>query len=121
MRRWALLLIAAVLASISVPAMSAGERTPGGEAPLVLEAKILLGAVRGRVDHLAVDLNRQRLLIAELGNNSLGIVDLATRKNAALARRSERAARCGLRSLDRYCLRCECRRWGSPHFQGRRL
>jgi YVTN family beta-propeller protein len=49
-------------------------------APLVLEAKIPLGDVSGRIDHLAVDLKRQRLFVAELGNNSLGVVDLANRK-----------------------------------------
>src|SRR6516165_9917050 len=47
--------------------------------PLQLEAKILLGNVRGRIDHMAVDLKRQRLFIAELGNDSVGIVDLAGR------------------------------------------
>ena len=44
--------------------------------PLILEAKIPLGTISGRIDHLAVDLNRQRLFVAELGNNSLGVVDL---------------------------------------------
>lgn len=34
----------------------------------------------GRIDHLPVDLKRKRLLVAELGNNSLGVVDLATGK-----------------------------------------
>jgi DNA-binding beta-propeller fold protein YncE len=47
------------------------------KAPLQLEAKILLGNVRGRIDHLAIDLKRQRLFIAELGNDSVGVVDLA--------------------------------------------
>jgi hypothetical protein len=42
-----------------------------------VEAKILLGDVRGRIDHLAVDIARRRLFVAELGNDSLGIVDLA--------------------------------------------
>ena len=46
---------------------------------LQLEAKILLGDVRGRIDHMAVDLKRQRLFVAELGNDSVGVVDLATR------------------------------------------
>lgn len=46
-------------------------------APLQLEAKIPLGAVRGRIDHLAIDLKRQRLFVAELGNDSVGVVDLA--------------------------------------------
>src|SRR5215469_1343885 len=48
--------------------------------PLMLEAKIPLGEVSGRIDHLAIDVVRQRLLVAELGNNSLGVVDLAARK-----------------------------------------
>jgi DNA-binding beta-propeller fold protein YncE len=47
---------------------------------LELEAKIPLGDVRGRIDHLAVDLGRQRLYVAELGNDSLGVVDIKERK-----------------------------------------
>jgi YVTN family beta-propeller protein len=47
---------------------------------LQLETKILLGDVSGRIDHLAIDLNRQRLFVAELGNNTLGVVDLKERK-----------------------------------------
>ena len=34
----------------------------------------------GRIDHLGIDVKRQRLLVAELGNNSLGVVDLAVGK-----------------------------------------
>ena len=48
--------------------------------PLVLEQKIPLGEASGRIDHLAVDLPRQRLFVAELGNNSLGVLDLAAGK-----------------------------------------
>ena len=43
---------------------------------LAIERKITLGEVRGRIDHLAVDLARGRLFVAELGNGSLGVVDL---------------------------------------------
>lgn len=43
---------------------------------LRLDTKIPLGDVRGRIDHLALDVPRQRLYVAELGNDSLGIVDL---------------------------------------------
>src|SRR5882762_7602858 len=51
------------------------------QAPLLqLETKIPLGSVAGRIDHLAVDLKRQRLFVAELGNNTLGVVDLAAGK-----------------------------------------
>ena len=53
-------------------------QTPPGQ-PLVLQAKIPLGNVRGRIDHLAVDLNRQRLFVAELGNDTVGVVDLKER------------------------------------------
>jgi DNA-binding beta-propeller fold protein YncE len=49
-------------------------------APLALEAKIPLGAVTGRLDHFAFDADRQFLFVAELGNNSISIVDLKERK-----------------------------------------
>jgi len=48
--------------------------------PLRLETKILLGAVQGRIDHMAIDPIRNRLFVAELGNNSVGIVDLSAGK-----------------------------------------
>jgi DNA-binding beta-propeller fold protein YncE len=49
------------------------------DAPLVLEAKVPLGEVRGRIDHVAVDVARQRLFVAELGNDTVGVVDLMHR------------------------------------------
>jgi DNA-binding beta-propeller fold protein YncE len=52
---------------------------PAETAPLQLEAKIPLGSVRGRIDHMAIDWKRQRLFVAELGNDSVAIVDLANR------------------------------------------
>src|SRR4051812_6538537 len=48
--------------------------------PLELEAKIPLGPVSGRIDHLAIDLKRQWLSVAELGNDSVGVIDIANRK-----------------------------------------
>src|SRR3954469_2734665 len=47
---------------------------------LQLETKIPLGDVKGRIDHLAVDLPRRRLFVAELGNDTIGIVDLEARE-----------------------------------------
>jgi DNA-binding beta-propeller fold protein YncE len=44
---------------------------------LTLERKIPLGDVAGRLDHLAVDLEHHRLFLAELGNNTIGVVDVA--------------------------------------------
>ncbi len=60
-----------------VPAM-AGE--PADAAPLVIEAKIALGTVAGRIDHLALDTNRGRLFVAELGNDTVAVVSLPERK-----------------------------------------
>ena len=47
---------------------------------LQLEAKIPLGNVAGRIDHMAVDLARHRLFVAELGNDTVGVVDLEAKK-----------------------------------------
>jgi DNA-binding beta-propeller fold protein YncE len=43
---------------------------------LQLERSIRLGEVAGRIDHLAADTARKRLFVAELGNNSVAVVDL---------------------------------------------
>jgi hypothetical protein len=48
--------------------------------PLVLEGKIPLGSVAGRIDHMAVDVARHRLFVAELGNNTVGVIDLQNKK-----------------------------------------
>src|SRR5579871_5329598 len=61
-------------ATLMLPASSLAQTAA---APLTLETKIPLGRVSGRIDHLAIDLKRRRLLVAELGNNSIGVVDLA--------------------------------------------
>ena len=67
-------------ATICALALCAGVSTTHATEPLSLEAKIALGNVAGRIDHLAIDLPRQRLFVAELGNDSIGIVDLKDRK-----------------------------------------
>jgi YVTN family beta-propeller protein len=69
----------AILLAASLMWPAAGKAQPAG-APLALEAKIPLGEVSGRIDHLAIDVKRQRLFVAELGNNSLGVIDLAAGK-----------------------------------------
>jgi YVTN family beta-propeller protein len=73
-----------ILAAVTLMGASA----VAGQAPsqpaeimlLQLEAKIPLGDVRGRIDHMAIDLARQRLFVAELGNDSVSVVDLKDRK-----------------------------------------
>ena len=69
----ALLAAAAVMLPIVANAQTGG-------APLELEGKIPLGVVSGRIDHMAVDPKRQQLFVAELGNDSVGVVDLAAHK-----------------------------------------
>lgn len=60
-----------------IPTLAAAAESAGTKLPLQLQTKIPLGDVRGRIDHLAVDLKRQRLFVAELGNDSVAVVDLA--------------------------------------------
>ena len=70
---WAIVLAASLVWPAATSAQTASP-------PLVLEAKVPVGQVSGRIDHLGIDLKRQRLLVAALGNNSLGVVDLAAGK-----------------------------------------
>jgi DNA-binding beta-propeller fold protein YncE len=80
--RRALSIFAAMLAGIA--GLSTTEPIRIGRAAeadlLQLESKIALGQVAGRVDHMAIDLTRQRLFVAELGNDSVGVVDLKERR-----------------------------------------
>jgi YVTN family beta-propeller protein len=48
--------------------------------PLRFVGTIPLAGVEGRIDHMAVDPDGQRLFIAALGNNTLEVVDVATHK-----------------------------------------
>jgi YVTN family beta-propeller protein len=75
------MIVAALTAAVALSgALGDAVGQPVETTPLQLEAKIPLGNVRGRIDHMALDLKRQRLFVAELGNDSVGIVDLANRK-----------------------------------------
>ena len=71
-----LLIMALLLPLVATPSGAQTTETP----ILNLEAKILLGEVKGRIDHMALDPLRNRLFVAELENNSVGIVDLKERK-----------------------------------------
>lgn len=44
--------------------------------PLVLEQKIALPGVSGRIDHMAVDVRGKRLFVAEVANGSVDSIDL---------------------------------------------
>lgn len=58
----------------SLPQTGAAQSAP----PLVLERTIPLAGVAGRIDHLAIDLGRKRLFVAELGNDTVDVIDLTT-------------------------------------------
>ena len=65
MRAVSLMLLLALLA---LPAQAAE--------PLVLEKTIALHGVRGRIDHMAFDPGRKRLIVAELGNDTVDVIDI---------------------------------------------
>jgi YVTN family beta-propeller protein len=71
----ALLVLAGSLALLAAQDLA----TTQSQIALKLEAKIPIGNVNGRIDHMAIDLARQRLFVAELGNNTVGVVDLNSR------------------------------------------
>jgi DNA-binding beta-propeller fold protein YncE len=50
--------------------------------PLVLLKSIELPGVEGRIDHLSIDRDRNRLFVAALGNNSIEVVDVAAGSRA---------------------------------------
>jgi DNA-binding beta-propeller fold protein YncE len=55
-----------------------GAAQEAGKGFLDLENKIPLGTVSGRIDHLAFNPLRKQVFIAELQNNSVGVVDLGS-------------------------------------------
>ena len=67
-------LMLAGLAFVLAPSKGFAQQDNG--ALLVLESKITLGSVNGRIDHLAFDVARKQVFIAELENNTVGVVDL---------------------------------------------
>jgi DNA-binding beta-propeller fold protein YncE len=69
-----------VAAALALLIVGAAAPSAAEAPPLQLEAKIPLGEVAGRIDHMAADVKRQRLFVAELGNDTVGVVDLAERK-----------------------------------------
>lgn len=68
------MIVAGIIAAL------AGAVPARADAPLQLEAKIALPDVIGRLDGLALDRARKRLFVAETGNDSVGVVDLAQEK-----------------------------------------
>jgi DNA-binding beta-propeller fold protein YncE len=77
MMRKRVLILSAMLCMM---AMSHTHAQPSDAAPLHLETKIPLGSVKGRLDHFALDPHRHHLFLAELENDTVGVIDLNQRK-----------------------------------------
>jgi hypothetical protein len=69
-----LMLLPAILCMLPGSSRATEEPTP----PLVLERTIPLAGVSGRIDHMGIDLRRKHLFVAELGNGTLDVIDVAT-------------------------------------------
>jgi hypothetical protein len=72
--------LATSMAAASLILAPASARAQAPSEALRVEAKIPLGPVNGRIDHMAVDLPRSRLFVAELGNDTVAVVDIKAGK-----------------------------------------
>jgi DNA-binding beta-propeller fold protein YncE len=70
-----------VVQALLAGAFAQESAAPKGVDPLELKGVVELPGVEGRIDHLAVDLARERLFIAALGNDSIEVVDLKAGKH----------------------------------------
>src|SRR5471032_3167985 len=68
------------LSVLAVAICLAVPQAQAADPPLVLERTIPLSGVSGRIDHMAVDVARRRLIVAELGNGTVDVVDLSAAK-----------------------------------------
>src|SRR5215468_12611833 len=69
-----------LLGLLAVASMAGARASAQEEKPLRLAQTIALPAVEGRIDHLAVDVQSQRLFLAALGNSTLEVIDLKAGK-----------------------------------------
>src|SRR5437660_2836711 len=78
------------LAMLLTPLLPTGPALSQARAPLELVQTIALPDVRGRIDHLDIDLDGERLFVAALGNNTVEVIDLrAGQRSARLERLQE--------------------------------
>ena len=70
----------AIAAALAITLETGGAVNARAEPLLELETKIPLDGVRGRIDHMAIDLARNRLFVAALGSDGLAVVDLQARR-----------------------------------------
>lgn len=68
---------ASVLATVMLSGCANAQ--PSAESsPLTLEREIALSGVKGRIDHLALDVAHRRLFVAEVANGTVDMVDLVS-------------------------------------------
>jgi YVTN family beta-propeller protein len=71
------ILVLALTALLGLAGRSAAP--PGATIVMTEAASIPLPDVEGRIDHMAVDFARRRLIVAELGNGTVDVLDIETR------------------------------------------
>lgn len=69
-------LIAPLLAMLGLGGCARADTSDVG-APFTLEREIALPDVKGRIDHLAVDVAHRRLFVAEIANGTVDSIDLS--------------------------------------------
>lgn len=69
-----------VLYALGVATLLAGFALGQSSSPLRLEKTISLAGVKGRIDHMAVDAQGERLFVAALGNNTVEVIDTKSGK-----------------------------------------
>jgi len=68
------------VASLLVAAAACGAQGSSGEHGLAEAGRVVLPGVSGRIDHLAFDVERVRLIVCALGHGSVEVVDVAAGK-----------------------------------------
>jgi DNA-binding beta-propeller fold protein YncE len=76
--------VLALTLSLALPGCGKAQ-TPPGPPPLSIERKYLLEGVTGRIDHLAVDIRRHRIFVAEFEDGNVDVVDLDDGKSTRIA------------------------------------
>lgn len=67
--------------SLVVAAFAAGASPAAAEGPLESVGTIPLSMVKGRIDHLAVDVKHRRLFVAALGNDTVEVLDTESNRH----------------------------------------
>src|SRR6185369_12227577 len=73
-------------ASTLIGLAAAAPSLAAGDAPLELVATIPLPGVKGRIDHLAVDVKGNRLFVAALANDTVEVLDTKANRHLASVR-----------------------------------